>query len=307
MRIAVLGAGGVGGYFGGILAHSGYEVVFIARGENLEALRRDGLVVRSVHGDFAVRPVVATDHPDEVEPVDYVIVAVKHFQLADAAPAIEPLVGPDCVVVPLLNGVDAHEILAAHVGAERVVGGLCSVVSMVERPGVIRQESRMRRVAIGELDRRKSERVQRLVQAWATAGVDATQAEDIHVALWSKFVFIAAFGGVSSLARANAGEIRSRPETRALLSAAIGEVEQVGRAKAVALAPAILEDTMKVIDGLEPTATSSMQRDVAAGKAFELDAFSGALVRLGRELGVPTPVHTVIDALLRPALHRSVS
>jgi 2-dehydropantoate 2-reductase len=297
----------VGGYFGGLLARAGHEVSLILRGEHLNAVRAHGLRVRSVHGDFTVHPAFATDDPPVVGEQEYVVVSVKHFQLAAALPVLRPLIGSRTTLVPLLNGVDAHEILAAEFGHERVVGGLCSIVSSIEAPGVIRQESALRRVVVGELDRRKSDRVERIVQAWVEAGADAKHAEDIHAALWTKFVFIAAFGGISALARATAGELLAQPEARRLLIDAMREVESVGRAHGIALSSDVVDSSVALLESFEPAATSSMQRDVAAGRRFELEAFSGTVLRLGRQLGVATPTHAAICALLRPMLDRSLA
>ena len=304
MKVAIFGAGGVGGYFGGLLAQAGHKVSFIARGEHLRALQEAGLRVNSVNGDFTIRPARATDTPAEIGPVDYVVVAVKQYSLREAAPQIRPLVGPETTVVPLLNGVDAHQPLIEAVGAGPVVGGLCSLVSLIEAPGVIRQESILRRVVVGELDRRKSDRVERLVQAWAAAGAEAIHVEDIHVALWTKLVFIASFGGVTSLARCNAGELLASRQTRELFVKAMREVEAVARARHIELAPDAVEKGLSIAVAFEPTATSSMQRDVEAGKQFELEAFSGTVVRLSDEAGVPTPVHRTIYGLLKPTLRR---
>jgi 2-dehydropantoate 2-reductase len=307
MKIAVFGTGGVGGYFGGLLAHAGHDVVFIARGDHLAAMQSDGLRVKSIHGDFTVQPATATDDPGGVGPVDYVIVAVKHYSLAAAAPGVARLVGPETTVVPLLNGVNAHEILESQVPQRALVGGLCSVVSMIESPGVIRQESQFRSVVVGELDHQQSDRVGGLVQAWKEGGADATQADDIHVAMWNKFIFIASFGGVGALARANAGEIRANPETRQLVVDAAREVEAVARAEGVKLAGDAAERAIDFFDSMGPSSTSSMSRDVAAGLMFELEAFSGTIVRRGRANGVPTPVHQTIYALLLPAMKRAMT
>jgi 2-dehydropantoate 2-reductase len=302
MRIAIFGTGGVGGYFGGLLAHAGHEVTFIARGEHLRAIQRNGLQVKSVNGDFSVRPAQATDDPAQVGPVDYVVVAVKHYHLDQAATAMRPLVGPATTVVPLLNGVDAHEHLIPLLGAGAVVGGLCSLVSLVEAPGVIRQETKLRRVVVGELDRRRSERVERLVQAWAATGAEAVHAQDIHVALWTKFLFITSFGGVGSLARCNMGEMLGAAKTRSLFVESLREVEAVARACGVELAADAVDKALAMAEGFEATATTSMQRDVADGKPFELEAFSGTVVRMGQAAGVATPVHRHFYALLKPAL-----
>jgi 2-dehydropantoate 2-reductase len=306
MKIAVYGTGGVGGYFGGLLAHVGHDVVFIARGDHLAAIQSAGLRVHSIHGDFAIQPAQATDDPGGVGAVDYVIVAVKHYSLAAAAPGVAKLVGPETTVVPLLNGVNAHEILEAEVPRRALVGGLCSIVSMIESPGVIRQESQFRSAVVGEFDHRRSDRVERLVQAWKEGGAEATQADDIHVAMWNKLIFIASFGGVGALARANAGELRANPETRQLIVDAAREVEAVGRAEGVELATDATDRAVSFFDNIGPTSTSSMQRDVAAGLMFELEAFSGTVVRRGQANGVPTPVHQMIYALLLPAMKRAM-
>ena len=302
MKVAIFGTGGVGGYFGGLLAHAGHDVTFIARGENLEAIQANGLQVKSVNGDFTVYPASASDDPAEVGPVEYVVVAIKHYHLPEAASALKPLVDPETTVVPLLNGVDAHEHLIAALGEGPVVGGLCSLVTLREAPGVIRQETKLRRVVVGELDRTQSDRVERLVQAWAETGAEAIHPPDIYVAMWSKLLFIASFGGISSLARCTAGGMLSAAESRQLFIDAMREVAAVARAHNIALANDIVDTTLAFADGLEPTATSSMQRDVAAGQPFELEAFSGTIVRHAGELGVPTPVHSTIYSLLKPAL-----
>jgi len=249
---------------------------------------------------------LATDDPGRVGPVDYVIVAVKHYSLAAAAAGVAQLVGPETTVVPLLNGVDAHEILESQVPQRALVGGLCSVVSLIESPGVIRQESQFRSVVVGEFDHHRSDRIERLVQAWKDCGADATQADDIHVAMWNKFIFIASFGGVGALARANAGEIRANPETRQLVVDAAREVEAVALAEGVKLTDDAADRAISFFDSVGPTSTSSMQRDVAAGLMFELEAFSGTIVRRGQASGVPTPVHQMIYGLLLPAMKRAM-
>jgi 2-dehydropantoate 2-reductase len=302
MKIAIVGSGGVGGYFGGLLAKAGNEVTFLARGEHLRAIRERGLEVRSVHGDFAIRPARAEEDPARVGPVDYVIVAVKTYHLDSASANLGPLVGPATCVLPLLNGVEAADVLARHVPRANLVGGLCALVSYIESPGVIRQESQQRRVVVGELDGSLSARASRIVEAWKSHGVDASTTQDITAALWTKFLFIASMGGITALARAPIGAVRSDEETRTLLRLAFREVEAVARAKDIQLAPDVVQKTMDFVDGLEYTATTSMQRDVAGGRPFELEAFSGVIVRQGRQIPLPTPVHAALYALLRPQL-----
>jgi len=303
MKIAVVGAGGVGGYFGGLLARGGQEVHFLARGEHLQAIRARGLrVVSTTHGEFVISPARAESDPERIGPVDYVLVAVKTFQLAAAAPNLSPLVGKGTTVIPLLNGVEAHDVLRRHLPAEAIVGGLCAVFSQVESPGVIRMEGRTRRVVVGELDGPPSERLDRIVAVWTGQGADAVQSDDIRAALWTKFLFIASMGGITSLARATTGEVRSAGETRSLLAEAFREVEAVAGAQGIHLAADVVEKTLTMVDGLEPQVTTSMQRDVVADRPFELEAFSGTVVRLGRALNAPTPVHEAIYALLLPML-----
>lgn len=301
MRICILGAGGVGAYFGGLVGEAGHEVCVIARGQHLKAIRRNGLVIESVNGDFRIQPAVASEDPGEIGPVDYVILGVKHYQLDEAGLLLPPLVGPETTVVPLLNGVDAHEHIMKFVAADRVVGGLCSIVSMIASPGIIRQESQLRRVVVGELDGSRSERVSRLIEIWDQAGAEAVQPDNIHSAMWRKFLFIASFGGVSSLARANAGRILTVPETKAIFVSAMREVHALAEAEGVDLAPTAVDDGLAILQAFEPTSTSSMQRDVEAGRMFELEAFSGTIVRRAG-VDVPVPVHAAIYALLLPRL-----
>ena len=305
MRIAVFGTGGVGGYFGGLLAHGGHEVHFIARGEHLAAMQAHGLKVKSINGDFDLPTVFATDDPEEIGPVDYVIVAVKHYQLADAVQQINPLVGQDTTVVPLLNGVDAHELLIEALGPEPVVGGLCSVVSFIEEPGVINQPSKLQRVVVGELSCKKSDRVEKLVSAWKKMGAEAVHSENIFVSMWTKYLFIASFGGISALARAPMGEILNSKETSQLFLDAMREVEDLARAQDIDLASDVVDSMWAMANNFEYTATSSMQRDVMAGNVFELEAFNGKIVRLAREMGVSTPIHRAIYSLLLPALEQA--
>lgn len=306
MKIAIFGSGGVGGYFGGLLANAGHDVTFIARGDHLRAIRQKGLRVRSVNGDFDVVPARASEDPSKVGSVDYVVVGLKHYDLTDAAPMMSHLLGADTTVVPLLNGVDAHKILIDHLGREHVVGGFCSLSTMLEEPGLIRQSTRLRKVVVGELDRTKSDRVARLVSAWADAGAEAIQPDDIYVAMWTKFAFIASFGGVTSLARCTAGELRENAETRDLFLAAVREVESLAQRRGIDLAPNVVQTIVDTMDGFESGVTSSMQRDVAAGGPFELEAFSGAILRMAHEAGVETPVHRTLYALLKPALDRAL-
>ena len=300
MRIAVFGTGAVGGYFGGRLAQAGEDVVFIARGAQLQALRERGLRVESPKGDFSMVPARATGDPAQVGTVDAVLVGVKAWQVPEAAEAMRPLVGPDTFVVPLQNGVEAPGQLAAVLGAEYVLGGLCRIVSFLVEPGHVRHAGLEPYVAFGELDDRPSERAERLRAAFARAGVTAEVPSDIRVAMWGKFLFIASFSGVGAVTRAPAGVLRSLPETRRLLEQAMHEVLAVAHARGIALPEQSIPNTMALIDGLLPEGTASMQRDIMAGRPSELESQNGAVVRLGQEVGVATPLHAFIYHSLTP-------
>ena len=300
MRIAVFGAGGVGGYFGGRLAFSGEDVVFIARGEHLQAMRKDGLCVRSVNGDFSLNDINVTDNPKRVGEVDVILLGVKTWQVMDVIDALRPMVGEDTVIVPLQNGVDTPSHLAAVFGKEHVLGGLCRIVSQVESPGCIRHSAIDPMIAFGELDNVKSARVEKLAEAFARAGVKVEIPADIHVAMWQKFIFIAAISGVGSVTRAPIGVVRSLPESRELLQRAISEGIAVARKRGLSLSEEYAQEVLEFIDSTQASATSSMQRDILAGRPSELASQNGAMVRLGMESGVKTPTHAFIYYSLLP-------
>ncbi|MDY6877780.1 MAG: 2-dehydropantoate 2-reductase [Chloroflexota bacterium] len=305
MRITVFGAGAVGGYFGGRLAQAGEEVTFIARGQQLRALRDQGLRVDSLQGDFVVQTVQATDDPAQVGVVDAVLVCVKAWQVTEAALACRPLVGPDTFVVPLQNGVEAPAQLAAVLGAGHVLGGLCRIVSFIVEPGHIRHAGLEPYVAYGELDNHPSERAARLQETFTRAGVTVEIPPDIQAAMWKKFLFIAAFSGVGAVTRAPVGVLRSRPETRQMLEQAMHEVLAVARAREINLREEVIRQTMALIDSLPADGTASMQRDIMAGRPSELESQNGAVVRLGQEMGVATPLNTFIYHSLLPLESRA--
>jgi 2-dehydropantoate 2-reductase len=301
MRIAVFGAGAVGGYFGGRLAQAGEDVVLIARGEHLKAMQTRGLRVESIEGDFTVDPVQATDDPAEVGVVDAVLVAVKAWHVPQAAREMRPMVGPETFVVPFENGVEAPSQLAAVLGKEHVLGGLCRIISARVEPGHIRHAGISPTTTFGELDGRRSQRAERLHEAFQKAkGVTATIAEDVRVAMWEKFLFIAALSGVGAVTRSPVGVLRTLPETREMLDEAMEEILAVAHARNISLPQETVAQTMAFIDRLPPDGTASMQRDVMAGRPSELESQNGAVIRLGRDAGVETPVHTFIYGSLLP-------
>lgn len=301
MRIAVFGTGGVGGYFGGRLAQAGEDVVFIARGEHLRALRTHGLRVESLKGDFIVQPAQAAEDPAEVGVVDAVLVGVKAWQVTEAADRLRPLVGPETFVVPLQNGVEAPAELSAVLGSGHVLGGLCSIISFVAGPGHVRHVGAEPSIAFGEQDNRRSERAERLRQAFARAEVTVEIPRDINVAMWEKFLFIASWGGVGAVTRAPVGVVRGLPETRQMMEEAMREILHVGKAREVGLPDESMRKAIAFVDGLPPGATASMQRDIMEGRPSELEAQNGAVVRLGRAAGIPTPVHAFIYRSLLPS------
>lgn len=301
MRFAIMGSGGVGGYFGARLAEAGEDVAFIARGEHLAAMRAHGLRVSSINGDATISPVRATDDPAEVGVVDAVIVAVKAWQLREAAEAMRPLIGPETVVLPLENGVEAADTLVEVLGEAPVIDGLCAIVAWREEPGHIRHAGVDPVVRFGERDNHPSARISRLEAAFSGApGVRVDTPDDIRAAVWSKFLFICAMSGIGSVTRAAIGVTRQFPETRAVIEQLVGEIEAVARARGVALPDDAAARTMAFIDALPSESTASMQRDIMAGRPSELESQNGAVVRLGRDAGVATPVNALIHAVLLP-------
>lgn len=300
MRIVVFGTGGVGGYFGGRLAHAGEGVTFIARGEHLRAIKARGLKIDGQSEDFVVFPTKATDNVTEAGEADLVIVGVKAWQVPDAARAMKPLIGPTTTVLPLQNGVDAVPQLVAELGADRVIGGLCRIVSYVVEPGHIRHAGFTPSVIIGELDNRQTDRITRIEQIFKHAGLEIAVAPDIQVALWTKFLFIASFSGVGAIANAPAGVLRTDPKWRSQIVSAMEEIYALAHARGIKLPADVIEKVFVGIDALPEDATSSMQRDIAAGKPSELDSQNGAVVRLARESSIDVPTHEFIYETLRP-------
>ena len=299
MRIAIFGTGGAGGYFGGQLARAGEEVVFIARGDHLQAIRSRGLVIETPAGETVIRPTLATDAPGEAGPVDVVLVGVKTWQVPDAARAIRSMIGPETFVVPLQNGVEASSQLAAELPPEHVLEGLCGTLSWVTEPGRIRSIGKVHFVKLGERDNRASERAERLRAAFERAGVNAEVPADVHAALWAKFLFVVSLGGVGAVTRVPVGILRSLPRTRQMLEDCMREILAVARARRISLEDPVIGKTLAFVDSLAPDGTTSLQRDIMAGKPSELEAWNGAVVRFGRQAGVPTPLHEFIyDSLL---------
>src|SRR5438067_8037008 len=300
MKIAVIGAGAVGGYFGGRLAASGNEVVFLVRGKTFEALRAGPLRVESIKGNFEVN-VRATDDPAEVGAVDAVLVAVKAWQVPEAAAAIQKMPGGESVIVPLQNGMEAPVQLAAVVGKERVAGGLCRIVAKANGPGQIDHFWADPSVAFGELEPLANAKVlAQLRDAFVGADVRCDIPRDIAAAMWEKFLFITPWGSLGAVTQLPVGPLRAAPELRACLVQALKEVAEIARAEGSHLGADSANKTLAILDALPADTTSSMQRDIMAGRPSELEAQTGAVVRFGKKAGVPTPVHDSIYAELLP-------
>jgi 2-dehydropantoate 2-reductase len=300
MKIAVIGAGAVGGYFGGRLALSGNDVIFLVRGQTYEVLRAGPLRIASINGDFEVN-VRVTDNPAEAGVVDAVLVGVKAWQVPEAGTAIQRMPGCESVIVPLQNGMEAPAALAGVLGPGRVAGGLCRIVARATGPGQIDHFWAEPSVAFGELEPlRNGAALRSLCEAFVAAGIRCSVSRDIRRAMWEKFLFITPWGSLGAVTRLAVGAIRTDPELRIRLVQALREVAEIARVRDSDLGPEGMKKTLDILDGLPADSTSSMQRDIMAGRPSELEAQTGAVVRFGRESAVPTPVHDEIYAELLP-------
>ena len=294
MKIAMMGSGGVGGYFGGRLAAKGYDVTFVARGAHLAAMREHGLTIESGVAPLLIKPVRATDDPASVGPVDVVFLSVKLWDTEAAAQSIKPLIGPDSAVISLQNGVDAEPLVAELLGARHVMGGVAQIGAKIARPGVIEHVGTMQRIVFGELDGPRSRRAEALLEACQASGIAADISDDIVKTIWEKFVFLVGMSSVTTLIRMSIGPIRKDPDCRALLLGVMREVVAVGRTKGVALVPDFAERQLTFADGLPETMTTSMHHDFERGSQLELPWLAGTVVRFGRELGIDTPYNAAV-------------
>jgi 2-dehydropantoate 2-reductase len=301
MKVAVVGAGGVGGLFGGLLASAGHDVAFIARGAHLRAIRARGLRVELPDAPFTIAPADATDVPAEVGPVELAMLCVKSYDLIETIEQARPLIGPQTAVLTLQNGVEAPDMAAAAFGAEKVLPGLVYCEAAVKEPGVIFVGSNVRRIVLGEADGSLTPRARAFAGAFAAARADSSLSENVLGALWSKFCFICAMGGCTTLARHPLGALVADAEGRELLHAVMAEVRAVGEARGVRFDADPIAAGMATAERFPYETKSSMQRDLERGGRLEIEALNGAAVRLGRALGVPTPANQAIYAALRLA------
>ena len=300
MRIAVVGAGGVGGGFGAALAKAGGDVTFIARGAHLAAMKSTGLKVLGPRGDTHLVPTQATDDPAQIGPVDIVLFCVKLWDVESAGGMIKPLVGPGTAVIPLQNGIDAAERLIPILGAGAVMGGVAQISASITAPGVITQVGTFMRMIFGEFDGSKSRRGEDFLALCLKAGFEASLSEAITTDLWMKFILLATNAGMTALARQPIGSLRDDPDIRPVFVAACQETIAVGRAKGVALPADALNRILEFIAHLPPTMKASMALDLDRGNRLELPWLSGKVAELGRQVGVPTPTHSMIYAMLKP-------
>jgi 2-dehydropantoate 2-reductase len=300
MRIAVIGAGGVGGYFGAKLAAGGNDVVFVARGAHLAAMRANGLRVESAGGDIVLPQVIATDDPSSLAPVDVVMFCVKLWDVEQSATQIAPLVARGGVVIPFQNGIDSHEVLARVLGAGHVLGGVAYIAASIRAPGVIAHVGSMARLRVGAFDEALADRARAFVGASRAAGVDAELAPDIRRALWEKFIFLGALSGLTCLARQPLGIVRSDPELRATFEAAVRETIAVAATKGVAFPGNFAARQLRALDGLPAEMRSSMLGDLIAGHRLEAPWLCGRVAQLATQAGIGAPVNATIYAGLKP-------
>ncbi|HEY8244102.1 MAG TPA: 2-dehydropantoate 2-reductase [Casimicrobiaceae bacterium] len=300
MRVAVIGTGGVGGYFGARLALAGHEVTFVARGAHLDAIRKRGLQVEHETAPMHIANAQTTDDLSSIGPVDIAMVCTKLWDVEATAPALKPLVAGGGLAIPFQNGIDAPDMLRTTLGRDHVAGGIAYVAARISGPGVVTITGGLGRLRVGSFFGIGEHKINAFAEAGRGAGFSVDVADDIRRALWEKFAMFSAMSGCTALARQSIGVIRSDPDLRAMYERAIREAMAVGKAEGVTFADDYLDQQLAFADNLNPAMKASMANDLAAGHKLELPWLSGAVVRLGRQHGVPTPVHDTIYAALKP-------
>jgi len=305
MNIVIYGTGGVGGYYGARLAQAGNNVIFIARGKHLEAIKQKGLQLKSHKGDYLVYPANATEDISEVKNIDLILVCVKTWQVAEVAEMIKPVLNENTMVISLLNGVENQDVLCSVIDKKQVLGGLCLVVSKVEDYGVICHMSYEPTIVFGELDTIKTARALSLEKVFSEAKITNRMAENIQTEIWKKFLYITTVSAIGALTRSTIGEMIASPEIKNRMYKTAEEIVAVAKAKEIYLPEDIIEKTFKIIESQPYNTTASLQRDVMEGKPSELEAQNGTVVRIGKELGIPTPVNSFIYDCLLPQEKRA--
>ncbi len=298
MKIGVMGTGGVGGYVGGFLAQAGVDIHFVARGKHLQAIQEDGLQVVSNEESFRVM-IHATSEPDEIGPVDLLLFCVKSYDTENAARLMAPMIEEETMILTLQNGIDNVEKLSSLYGAYRVLGGTAYIESTIASPGVVAQSGKPGRLVFGELDGRESERAEKVLRLFQRAGIMVELTTRIHEVLWSKFLFICAVHGVSTLSRAPLGLVRLCPETRDLMVGVMQEVDELARVRGVSLPDQVVAQAIELAESYDKRFKCSMLRDLEWHRPMEIEALNGMVVKLGKELGVATPLNQAIYACIK--------
>ena len=300
MKIAVMGAGAIGGYFGGRLAKAGFDVSFIARGHHLDAIRENGLKVLSPLGDFTIFLEEITDDPAKVGPVDVILFMVKNYDTMQAAEQIKPMVGPDTAIIPFQNGVDARAMLSNFLGSGNVLGGVAFIPASILEPGVIKHNAKLAKLVFGEFDKQITPRAVAFLDALEKAGIEGEISTDISMVLWSKLMFLTSMSAINCITRQPAGLLQSDKETIALYMDAMREVAAVASAHGIALGEEVIANNMALAQSFPPNNKTSMFHDLEAGRRLEIDYLSGSVVRLGREKGIETPIHRTAWVAIKP-------
>ena len=300
MKIAVMGGCVIGGYFGGRLAQAGFDVSFITRGSHLAAIRENGLKVLSPRGNFTIHPAKVTDDPAKVGPVDVIMFMVKNYDTLQAAEQIRPLVGPDTAIIHFQNGVDARAMLSNVLGAGHVLSGVAFIPASIQEPGVIKHNAELAKLVFGEFDKQITLRAVAFLDALEKAGVTGEISTDISVVLWSKLMFLTSMSAINCITRQPAGLVQSDEETIALYMDAMHEVATVAAAHGVFLGEEAIANNMALAQSFPPNNKTSMFQDLEAGRRLEIDYLSGAVVRLGREKGIETPIHRTAWVAIKP-------
>jgi len=300
MNIVIYGTGGVGGYFGARLAQAGNMVTFIARGKHLEAIQKNGLQLKSIKGNYLVKPATTTSDISEVKEIDLILICVKTWQLTEVAEIIKSVLNENTLVISLLNGVNNSEVLTSILGSENVLGGLCKIVSKVEDYGVINHLSYEPTIVFGELNNEKTERANKLESIFVNAGIKTKLASDIQKEIWTKFLFISTVSAIGALTRATIGEMIASKEIKKMMLQTSEEIVTIAKVIGVNLPEDIIEKQFKIIDSQPYNTTASLQRDMMEGKPSELEAQNGTIVKMAIELGIPTPINSFIYHCLLP-------
>lgn len=300
MKIAIIGTGGVGGYFGAKLAQAGNEVTFLARGEHLKAIQKNGLTVKSIHGDFRVENIKATDKISNIEKPDLVIISVKAWQVKGIGEELKPILKSDTTIIPLQNGVLAADELMENIERKHILGGLCRIISKIEAPGVINHFGVTPTIVFGELDKSKTERLARIQNVFNAAGIESRISDDIEADIWKKFISICV-SGLLAVSNTTYGELRELKETRNLMVELINEVYILSRKIGVNIEEDFVDKTVSFIDTYPSDSTSSLTRDVWERKPSEIEYQNGTVVRLGEKYGVATPINRFVYSCILPS------